>query len=242
MKVTVMTFNIHHGKGADGRLDLGRIAGVIEESEADIIGLNEVDNGFSGRSGFADQLSWLAERLKLHASYGPALTLSSRKNGSPRQFGNAVLSRFPIVETKNRAFFSPRIGMAEGRAYLQAEVAVSSHILNIYVTHLSLHPLRHGKQLDAICRIAAEERGPVIWMGDWNMRPGSRAWRKITAYLRDAASAVPSSVGCTFPSHRPRLRLDHIFVNRHLQIETAEVVKLCPEASDHLPLKAILHL
>lgn len=42
-----MTFNMHHGRGTDGKLSLERIANVIEESKADLIGLNEVDKHFS---------------------------------------------------------------------------------------------------------------------------------------------------------------------------------------------------
>jgi endonuclease/exonuclease/phosphatase family metal-dependent hydrolase len=49
--VTVMSFNIHHGQGTDGVLDLERIARVIRASGADIVGLQEVDRHFGGRGG-----------------------------------------------------------------------------------------------------------------------------------------------------------------------------------------------
>ncbi|SET54420.1 hypothetical protein SAMN05216389_11463 [Oceanobacillus limi] len=42
MKVTAMTFNIHHGKNVQNKLNLDRIVRVIEESNADIIGLNRL--------------------------------------------------------------------------------------------------------------------------------------------------------------------------------------------------------
>ena len=39
----VLTYNIHHGEGTDGKLDLDRIARVIKAAEPDIVALQEVD-------------------------------------------------------------------------------------------------------------------------------------------------------------------------------------------------------
>src|SRR5688500_17886050 len=41
----VLSYNIHHGEGTDGNIDLQRIAEVIKESKAEIVGLQEVDKG-----------------------------------------------------------------------------------------------------------------------------------------------------------------------------------------------------
>ena len=41
-----MTFNIGHGKGMDKRVNLERIAKVINKNSVDIIGLNKLDNHF----------------------------------------------------------------------------------------------------------------------------------------------------------------------------------------------------
>ena len=65
--VRVMSYNIHHGEGADGRLDLDRIAGVIRSEKAEVIGLQEVDR-FWRRSDFVDQVAYLAEELDMHAA------------------------------------------------------------------------------------------------------------------------------------------------------------------------------
>lgn len=51
----VMTFNIHHAQGTDGVLDVRRIAEVVRTSGADVVGLQEVDSHYSGRSDWADQ-------------------------------------------------------------------------------------------------------------------------------------------------------------------------------------------
>ena len=68
-----MTYNIHHGAGYDGVLDLERIAVLIEKSGADVIGLQEVDRHWSERSNWVDQPAWLAKRLKMHYGYAANL-------------------------------------------------------------------------------------------------------------------------------------------------------------------------
>ena len=100
MQLNILTFNIHHGRGTDGKLDLSRIAHIIEASGADVIGLNELDRNFLRRSAFVDQLQWLAKRLNMHAAFGATVTLPSLKR-TPRQYGNGLLSRFPIISHSN---------------------------------------------------------------------------------------------------------------------------------------------
>ena len=70
-----MTFNIHHGRGMDKQLDLYRIAEIIKASDADIIGLNEVDKHFSKRSDYQDQISWLAKQLNMNQAFSPSLSV-----------------------------------------------------------------------------------------------------------------------------------------------------------------------
>jgi endonuclease/exonuclease/phosphatase family metal-dependent hydrolase len=60
-----LTFNIHHGAGVDGKLDLERVARTIEASGASVVGLQEVDRYFDARSNWVDQPAWLAARLKM---------------------------------------------------------------------------------------------------------------------------------------------------------------------------------
>lgn len=55
----VMSYNIHHGRGLDGKIDLERIANVIKKEGADIVTLQEVDKGVerSDRQDIAKELS-----------------------------------------------------------------------------------------------------------------------------------------------------------------------------------------
>jgi endonuclease/exonuclease/phosphatase family metal-dependent hydrolase len=101
-ELRVMTFNIRHGRGLDGRVNLGRIARVIRDARAGVVGLQEVDRHYGDRSGFVDQAGSLAAALDMRVVYGPTLDLEPPPPGRPRrQFGNAVLSAYPIQDSDN---------------------------------------------------------------------------------------------------------------------------------------------
>src|SRR3954462_10509128 len=91
--VRLVTFNIHHGVGDDGRHDLPRLAQVLAAADADVICLQEVDRHFGPRSEDVDQATLLARALDLQLAWGPAID-EPRGAGKPRgEYGNALLSR-----------------------------------------------------------------------------------------------------------------------------------------------------
>lgn len=239
--IKVLTFNIHHGRGMDGKLNLNRIAEVIKEDDADLIGLNEVDRCFSRRSGYVDQLSWLSETLNMNPAFGTAVSLRSKKSDFLGQYGNALLSRYPIAYQTNHPLLSVK-GVFEGRALLEAEVHIQGQRLNIYVVHLSLSPFKQNKQIEYILKKLSETRLPIILLGDFNMRPGTKQWNKITNVLTDVCHSE-YEVSChTFPSFRPKLQLDYIFVSEHFHVESVHFIPKYHMASDHIPIKATIKL
>lgn len=238
MQIKVITFNIHHGKGTDGKLNLNRIAEAVEEREADFIALNEVDRYYSKRSDYADQVSWLAERLKMQSAFGAAITLKQKDIDTVRQYGNVLLSRYPIVSEINHPM---DFGSMEGRTLLETDVLMNERRLKMYVTHLSLSPRSRNKQIDFIAGKIMEEHTPVIIAGNWNMKPGGKAWRKIAGIVQDCYVAAKTSCK-TFPSLRPIMQIDYIFTSRNIDVASVEVIKKIPAASDHLPLIATLIL
>lgn len=80
VSTTVMSYNIHHGVGIDGQLSLQRIADVIRDSGAEIVGLQEVDRHYGERSDFKDQAKELADLLGYHYAYGANLDLEPGKD------------------------------------------------------------------------------------------------------------------------------------------------------------------
>lgn len=239
MEFQVMTYNIHHGKGVDGKLDLERIATVIQESGADFISLNEVDRFFARRSNHMDQIAWMATNLNMEHAFGPAITFRKKGTDLLSQYGNAFLSKYPIVSEQNHSLYPSG---TEGRSLLEIHTEFHGQTMKMFVTHLSLNPLIRHKQIDFITGKIREEASPVIMMGDWNMKPGTKAWHKITSQLRDVCHLAEVGPLYTYPSHKPGKQLDYIFVSENIHVSSIEVVEIHPLASDHLPLKATLVL
>ncbi|SEM16313.1 Metal-dependent hydrolase, endonuclease/exonuclease/phosphatase family [Mesobacillus persicus] len=238
MNIKVMTYNIHHGKGTDKIVDLKRIADVITQSGAEIIGLNEVDKHFSNRSHFVDQIHFLAKELKLHYAFSPSLTLKTKNAKTIRQYGNGILSRYPIVSSHHHLLnFIPRL--IEGRSILETVINVNGKLLNVYVTHLSLNPFLHKKQSGFLLKNTKEL---AIILGDWNMKPNTRKWKSVSEKYRDVWLESGKGAGFTYPSRKPRTRLDYIFTTKDFKVDKTEVLDAIPIASDHLPLLATLSI
>jgi endonuclease/exonuclease/phosphatase family metal-dependent hydrolase len=235
----VMTYNIHHGKGMDKKVNLNRIVEVISSSNADIIGLNEVDKHFSKRSNYTDQVQFLAKELNMYSSFSPSISTKSKDRAfEVHQYGNGVLSRFPLITTNHHLFeCTPK--MIEGRSFLEVTIYFNEKLVNLYITHLSLYPYLHRTQSDFILK---NVKKPAIILGDWNMNPNSKAWKRITETYIDVWGEVGRNSGFTYPSIRPRKRLDYIFVSEDIQILDAKVIDSSPLASDHLPLLSTLSI
>ena len=160
----VMAWNIHHGEGEDGRLDLGRIASVIKKSAADIVLLQEVDDR-TQRTGRVPQADELARLTGLRAVFGKAMDF---QGGG---YGNAVLTRWEPVDTR----VIPLPGGGEPRCAL--EVTVEPPGLGGRITVVSTHldvsspasRAAHAQQLATDLRARPHL---VILGGDFNATRG----------------------------------------------------------------------
>lgn len=233
-----MTYNIRHGLGMDKRVNLSRIARVIHESGADIVGLNEVDVFFSKRSEYVNQVEWLANRLLMNHAFAPAVgTKDFNKMGG---YGNAVLSRYPIVDFRNHPLRNH--GKMEPRVLLEVKTRIEKEILHVFSTHLTLLKYLRAKQVEEILKKVHQIRLPLIFMGDFNARPKTEEISLLRHSFRDCWETVHSGPGYTYPSGNPRKRIDYIFVNNMLKIISCKVETGYNEASDHLPVIATLRL
>jgi endonuclease/exonuclease/phosphatase family metal-dependent hydrolase len=238
--VVVTTFNIHHGIGIGGRLDLGRTADVLAATGADVVGLQEVDRHWSGRSGFADQAVFLAERLGMHMTFAASrVRTRSQRAGPYGQYGNAVLSRFPLGESHTTPLPRPRGG--EPRALLEAQVVVDGVVLRCLSTHLQ-HRSRAERlaQVETIKAVTAQANGPAVLLGDLNARPRSPEIRSLTEQLVDAWPGHGDGPGYTFRARAPFARIDYILTTPDIRVAHAGVVPTL--ASDHLPVSARLRV
>ena len=227
--VQVMSFNLHNGFNTSGRLDLEALAAVIEESDADVVVLQEVSRGWV-HAGAVDMLSWLAHRLEMHAAAGPT---------SPdNQWGNAILSRYPL-DVLQRADLPPA-GMPLNRGYIMAEVDLGDTPLRVIATHLH-HITEEGeiREEQVPFLISAWGQAPrTVIAGDLNAHPGTPEMDMLDAAgLLDAGLFGPSP-GFTSPADAPRQRIDYIWVTPDLVPVDLDVIPTT--ASDHLPIVAEL--
>ncbi|PXY27265.1 endonuclease/exonuclease/phosphatase family protein [Prauserella muralis] len=233
--VTVLSFNIHHAQGTDDVLDLGRVARVIRASRADVVGLQEVDRHYSGRSEWADQASELAGMLGYHVVFGANIDRDPPAEGRPRiQYGTAILSRHPITAWYNTHLF--RSPNQEQRGLLHAEIDVRGVPVHVYNTHLAASSQTdRAEQTGQIADLIGERRRAVL-LGDLNALPGSPEISTLDAAFRDAWPVAGIGDGATYPAEAPDRRIDYVYTSRDVRPVWARVLTTDPAASDHLPL------
>ncbi len=237
--LSVLSFNIHHAQGTDDVLDLARVAGVIRDSGADVVGLQEVDRHYSARSEWADQAAELAGMLGYHVVFGANIDRDPPAAGSPRiQYGTAILSRYPITAWENTHLF--RSPNQEQRGLLHAVLDVHGVAVHVYDTHLAA-----SSQVDRLeqTRQITELIGgttPAVLVGDLNALPEAPEIATLNTAFTDAWPASGKGAGATYPAEAPDRRIDYIYASRSVSPLVTRVLDGDPAASDHLPLMSRL--
>jgi endonuclease/exonuclease/phosphatase family metal-dependent hydrolase len=234
--LTVMTYNIHHGAGIDGVLDLERIAVLIEQSGADVIGLQEVDRHWDVRSNWVDQPAWFAQRLKMHYAYAANLDLPPVNPGEPRrQYGTAILSKYPIKDFENTLL--PRYPTGEQRGLAVAKIKVRGADLRFANTHLtSNNNAERLEQAHKVVELLGRSKTPTLLVGDLNATPAAPEIKTLTALYDDTWTEVGVGPGYTIEAGNPTKRIDFQLHSAGLRPVKA-AVPVTP-ASDHLPVVA----
>src|SRR5437763_4401171 len=234
-QIRVMTYNIHVGVGMDKKLDLPRIAAVINDQHADLVGLQEVDRGVE-RTQRIDEIAELAKLT--HMDYAFAFNLKYQGG----QYGVAILSRYPIKSFDHRLYQNTR--EAERRGFIRAEVNVDGRTVNFVTTHLD-YQYEDGRVFEAEQLLAAlkDVKGPLILVGDFNDVPAGGAYKLVSEQFGDAWSANRADdQGFSYPADKPAKRIDYIFIRRTDSIKTARVWTVNTPASDHVPVVAELEV
>lgn len=216
--VRVLTLNIWNRQGPwDQRLAL--IRDGVRELSPDVVGLQEV-LFHDGKS----QAHAIAEGLGYEVAFGKAHDL-----GGGVEFGNAVLSRFPITRTEVSPL--PTGGTREARSVLFAELASPFGALPFFVTHFNwkFHEgvVREAQALElaAVLKQKAPIAGlPPIVVGDLNAQPEATEIRFLkgltslagkSTFLDDAFEHAGSGEGYTFDAQRnPFAALTHEYPRR----------------------------
>ncbi len=185
----VATYNIHSCRGRDGRADPGRIAAVLDELDAQVIGLQEVES-FRRRVPELDGFGFFQRLEGWHFVPGVAIA-----DGAAR-YGNGLLSRTKASAVTVHALPS---GGAEPRCLIEAEIMG----LRFLVTHLSLASRVRAAQIAWLA--GRMDGGRTVALGDFN------EWNPLSRRLRPLGAHSAPKTGATWPARRPLLRLDRLF-------------------------------
>lgn len=225
------SYNIHKCVGIDRKFDPGRIAAVIAEIDADVVALQEADRRFGDRAGLLD-LRALERRT------GLVPLPVDNGHGGHGWHGNLVLVRGAQLRDL-RKLSLPGL---EPRGALVADLTLAAGPVRVVAAHLGL--LRHSRLLQAEMLIEHAMRDwehPTVLMGDMNewRRQRRSALRPLAVGFGPLGHGVPS-----FPASFPMLALDRILARpqHRLGPMRAHDTPLARQASDHLPVKALVRL
>ena len=234
LRLRILSYNIHHAEGVDGKLDVPRIAQVILSVEPDLVALQEVDKNTT-RTGKVNQDIELANLTKMNSVFGSNITFQGG------QYGNAILSKFPIIKNKN--FLLPNVDSGEQRGLLRSQIQISNkeNIL-FFSTHLD-HRRSDTERLasaEAINQIISlNNKSPAILAGDFNDVPESPTLKELgKLWLRTNKKILK-----TIPASKPSRQIDYIFVQPKERWKIIESQVLDEDiASDHRAIFSIIEL
>ena len=227
----IVTYNIHKAQGMDRKVSLKRIAEVLSDIKADIVALQEV-------FGLCDTHEGQVEKLAEHLGLQPAFGCTRHHSGRP--YGNAILTRYPIIQ-----YHEMDISLArrERRGCIRADLKTPKGTLHVFNIHMGTSYFERRRQVRAF--ISSREllenlSGPRVLVGDFNEWIRGLTTRVLSEKFESLNMQLHVQRKRSYPGILPMLHLDHIYFERPLHIEKAELIrtKLSTVASDHLPLAA----
>jgi endonuclease/exonuclease/phosphatase family metal-dependent hydrolase len=229
----VMTFNIQHAKNyLEGHIDIPLMAKTIKELGADIIALQEV-YGIGEKETFNGQAEKIAEILGYHCYFAEAIYI----NGYG-PYGNAILSRYEILDAKT-VKVPPAIPVPgryfEDRCLGVCHVNTPNGKLAVFAIHFGLQPEEAVLCAKTVCN-TFDPSVPTVLMGDFNLEPDSEYLDPIRNIFVDTDKFFKGESNLTFPSDKPEIKIDYIFVSPDINVRNVDVPKNI--AADHLTIVA----
>lgn len=231
----VMTYNIHVGVGMDKKLDLQRIADVINGQHPDLVGLQEVDRGVKRTEG-KDEIAELAKLTSMNYAFAHNLDYQGG------QYGVAILSRFSIGAIDHRKYENKR--EAERRGMIRVEVDVGGKTINFVTTHLD-YQYEDGRvfETEQLLEFLSAQKASLIVVGDFNDEPTGSAYKLMVAGFEDAwMRSRAQGEGLSYPADQPVKRIDYIFTRQSDRTRSKKAWVVNTLASDHLPVVADLEM
>jgi endonuclease/exonuclease/phosphatase family metal-dependent hydrolase len=217
----IVSYNIRHGRGMDDQVNLARTGEVLRRLDADLIGLQEVDDRVRRSGGVP------------HAAFGAFMPYQGGR------YGLGLLSRFPI--TRTTALRLPDGN--EPRVALAAEIVIPPFADTVVAIVVHFDWVEDDgfryPQAQMVAAAVDSIRHPVILLGDFNDDPASRTLALFRARAQELPK--PAEDHFTFSSTKPDQEIDYIFLRgstRWVPLR-AEVITE-PLASDHRPLVGLI--
>ncbi len=204
--------------------NLNLIAGQLRGF--DIIALQETDTG-SFRNYQIHQAQYIASRARIPYCY----TQVTRGISHFASISLGLLCRYPCTRLIRHRLPASR----HGRGLMEAVFRVEDRELAVFVTHLSLRKANRMRQMRFLAQ-RLNRYPDAILMGDLNCEPGSVEFKYLLMHSKLEYSASGPD---TFPSWKPRRRLDHILATHSLALEGLRTMPFI--CSDHLPVTAEIH-
>lgn len=219
-QLTIVSYNIRHGEGIDGKTDYARIARIFTEQEADVVAVQEVDS-VTGRSRGNDVLQELAEAAGMHPTFARAIAFDGGA------YGIGILSKEAPLSVQR----IPLPGREEARVLIVAEF----ERFFFGCTHLSLTPEDQLASLPVIRQAASAMKKPFILAGDWNAVPTEPFIQEI----QQDVTLLNDLTQPTWPSDVPETMIDYIGVWKttgpHIKATHTAVLPYSV-SSDHRPV------
>lgn len=229
-----MVYNTQHcASFYEEKIDFELIAEVIKQYDPDVVGLNEMrDKGNSEE--YTAQTDMLSKLTGLENKYFARAILV----GGTEPYGNALLSKYPIVSAVTVPVPDPEPkkynGYYETRCLLKARLECG---LTVLVIHFGLNPDEQESAVRTVLENLEDEK--CILMGDFNLEPDNPILAPIRARMRDAAELFEGEKK-SWPSDEPRVKIDYIFATPDVEILNADIPAVV--ASDHRPHTAEIKL
>lgn len=237
--IKIMTYNIHHANppAQTNVIDVGAIATIISREKPDIVTLQEVDVK-TQRSGLTlDQAQNLAARTGMKVYFSKSIDFQGG------EYGNAVLSRFPIQNSTRYELPVPAGSPSsiEKRSLALIEVKAEGNKKIFFAsTHLEVSDLTtRNLQVDRIREISAGLNAPLFVGGDFNAQPGSESINRLLGGAAFRSGCINNNCPYTYSAQSPTRTIDFVFLNDKAGTDFSVLDYKAlnePAASDHLPV------
>lgn len=225
-ELCIMSYNVHHCRGMDNKIDYKRIAEVINRVSPHFVALQELDSATSRNNGKVC-IEELGKETGMYASYASAIKFGG---GS---YGIGLLSKEKPLTTTSVQLES------RGEARRLLVVEFDKHV--VACTHFPLNDEDREASAKIVCDALKGYKKPLFFAGDMNCYPDSPE----QAVMMEHFTILNNTAECTFPSINPNECIDYIYCLKNgygCTVKESCTMYGDSIASDHLPIYTVVEL